>query len=87
MDTNGQPDQPEALSVNASESILIKDSPQTEMSPIGQTGKSFPITFKNNKEATLTFSSLPVNRSDLELLKKYIDLMSDNWIADQSSEN
>ena len=61
---------------------------QPQISPLGafKSGKSFPVTLKKNNEAILTFSNLPVERSDLELLKKYIDLMSDNWVADENND-
>jgi hypothetical protein len=41
--------------------------------------ESFPITLKGNKKAVLSFSSLPIKKADIELIKKYLDLMADNW--------
>ncbi len=40
--------------------------------------KSFPIPLKNQNQAVLSFSKLPVDRSDLDLLKKWIDLLESN---------
>ena len=48
--------------------------------------ESFPITLKDKKKAVLSFSRLPIKRADIELIKKFLDLMADNW-ADDESQN
>jgi hypothetical protein len=39
---------------------------------------SFPIPLRKQKQAVIAFSALPLDKADLELLKKWIDLMADN---------
>ncbi len=70
-----------------SQQVMTGIQPQTSKKVLPQFGKSFPVTLRNNNEAILTFSSLPVEKSDLDLLKKYIDLMSDNWVIVEYNEN
>jgi hypothetical protein len=44
--------------------------------------ESFNIILKGNKKAVLSFSSLPIQKADINLIKKYIDLMAENWAPD-----
>ena len=49
--------------------------------------ESFPITLKGKKRAVLSFSSLPIKKEDINLIKKYLDLMADNWsVAENEDE-
>ena len=50
---------------------------------ISDLAESFPITLKDKKKAVLSFSGLPIKKADIELLKKYIDLMAENWANDE----
>ena len=47
---------------------------------------SFPITLKNQNLAMLSFDQLPVDESDIELLKKWIDLFKEN-LTEQREES
>ena len=42
---------------------------------------SFPILLRNQNRAMLSFERLPVSKSDIELLKKWIDLFEHNLTA------
>ena len=54
---------------------------------INRLPEAFPITLKDDKKAVISFSSLPIKKADIELIKKYLDLMTDNWSLDDEKEN
>jgi hypothetical protein len=47
---------------------------------------SFPIPLMNQNQATITFNRLPVEKPDLDLLKKWIDLMINNLTEKPTTE-
>jgi len=45
---------------------------------VSSTGSSFTILLKKQNQATIGFSRLPLEKSDLETIRSWIDLMADN---------
>ena len=52
---------------------------------IFQEGQSFPIPFSNRNKVTILFDKLPVQKEDLEKMKKWIDLFGDSLTEEESS--
>jgi len=48
---------------------------------------SFPIPLRNQNQAVLTFNKLPVDEADLEVIKKWIELLKGNLTAAADQEN
>lgn len=70
------------LSMKSSSPILTKQ-PVTMMTPTAfapavASANTFPIPLRKQNQAMLSFARMPLEKSDLELLKKWIDLMEEN---------
>lgn len=51
-------------------------------------GESFQIPFLKGNKATIVFDKLPVQKSDLDKIKQWIDLFGDSLVeADENTEH
>jgi hypothetical protein len=50
----------------------------TAFAPSVGSANTFPIPLRKQNQAMLSFARMPLEKSDLELLKKWIDLMEEN---------
>jgi hypothetical protein len=56
----------------------VTKQPSLTQSVQGQLANAFPIPLKRQNQAMISFGSLPLEKADLDLLKKWIDLMAEN---------
>lgn len=49
-------------------------------------GNSFPMPLLKGNKATIVFDNLPVQKSDLEKIKQWIDLFGDSLIENENTK-